>query len=162
MPTVTVHSSYTLDVPDYGTYMDIDTVQDLVRRSGSHFFDPGTMRFFKSRVDYHVYAGPDGWYFVTSEKHVSHTSYGSINEPRLYTVRRLSIREDGSDLCLDEYEAFQHYTALRAARKVAERCARNGTVLCVDCKFRLVSPAPAGHTCAECVKRADQKVRSNV
>lgn len=31
--------------------MDIDEIRSLVSRSGSHFFDRDTMRFFKSRVD---------------------------------------------------------------------------------------------------------------
>lgn len=155
MPTLTINGSRTLDVPEYGTPIDIDQLQELVSRSGSHFFDRDTMRFFRSRVDYMVYPGADGWYFVTSEKHVSHTSYGTINEPRMYTVRRLSINAQ-PDLQLDEYEEFQHFKTLRGARACAERCTKSGTVKCPECKFRLVS-ALLIVPCAECVSRAFQQ-----
>lgn len=86
MPTITIVNSRTLDVPEYGKPMHPDELRDLVTRSGSHFFDRDTMRWFKSRLE-DVYAGPDGWYFVTSEKHEGPSIGGRrINEPRLYTV----------------------------------------------------------------------------
>lgn len=159
MPTITVNHSYPLDVPDYGTRLDISQIQDLVRRSGSHFFDRETMRFFRSRVDYHVAVGSDGWYFVTSEKHES--PYLRINEPRKYTVRRLSINAEGTDLRLDEYENFQYFATLRGARNAADKCARHGTVYCPDCRFRLVlavlHPRMVPGPCAECAERAQRR-----
>ena len=48
---------------------------------GFHWFDPDTMRFFRTRLPRHGYRGPGGTYFVSSEQ-------GPLM-PREYTVRRL-------------------------------------------------------------------------
>jgi len=138
---------YTIDIPDYGAHMDIDQLQRHMKDMGSHFFDADTMRFFRSRCDYHVYAGPDGWYFVTSEKHQSYD--GRINEPRLYTVRRMSVvtRDNGTqDLDLFELEGFQPYRTLKTARKRAEYYAKKGAAICPKCRLRLML------ACTECVR----------
>lgn len=45
----------------------INDIQTAMRQNGSHWFDPDTMRFFKSRVLSTVYQGSGGIYFVTSE-----------------------------------------------------------------------------------------------
>jgi hypothetical protein len=135
--------------------MDIDELIRLMKATGSHFFDKDTMRFFRSRVDYHVYAGVDGWYFVTSEKHVSHTSFGSINEPRLYTVRRMSIAkcDNGSDnLYLYELEGFQQYRRLETARRRAKYYAEKSAALCPKCHLRLMLETQT-EACSECASR---------
>lgn len=152
MPQITVKSEVTYDVADYGTPMGIDEIRSLVSRSGSHFFDRDTMRFFKSRVDYAVYTGKDGWYFVTSEKHVS--AYLHINEPRLYTVRCLRLENyDGTPgIELYELENFQHYRSLNTARTAARHAAKHGAKICSACRLRLVSD-PARQHCAECEER---------
>lgn len=155
MPTLTINHSYQLEVPDYGTHLDIDELIRLVKATGSHFFDADTMRWFRSRVDDYVYAGPDGWYFVTSEKHVAHTSYGSINEPRRYTVRRLSIVtcDNGSDdLRLYELEGFQMYRTLTTARNRAKYYAQRGAALCPKCSLRLMLENQTA-ACSECEQR---------
>lgn len=104
--------------PGHGVYLDSGELMDIARQSGSHFFDPDTMRAFRSKL-YDIYPAADGWVFVTSEKHVSHTSYGSINEPRLFTVRKLVIKADAIEI--DELSEFQEYKTLEAARKRAGR-----------------------------------------
>ena len=48
---------------------------------GRHWFDPDTMRFFKTRLGRRGYRGPGGTYFVSSEQ--------GPGMPREYTVRRL-------------------------------------------------------------------------
>ena len=48
---------------------------------GFHWFDPDTMRFFRTSLPRHGYRGPGGTYFVTSEQ--------MPRMPRLYSVRRL-------------------------------------------------------------------------
>lgn len=152
MPDITIRTERTLTVPDYGTRLDIFGLQELVRRSGSHFFDHDTMRPFRSKVDDLVYAGPDGWYFVTSEKHVAYTSYDTINEPRLYTVRRMSIvtRDNGSqDIGLHELEKFQAFASLRMARRAAKYAATVGVSLCTTCGYRVTLNPP----CAVCKSR---------
>ena len=56
-------------------------LQDMNRRAGRFFFSPGATRGFRSRVHDRVYAGIEGWYFVTSERRA-----GQI---RTYTVRHM-------------------------------------------------------------------------
>lgn len=58
----------------------VNDIKELVRATGSHWFDPSTMRFFGTRVLPTVYQGPGGVYFVTSD----HT----FDRQRKYTVRQ--------------------------------------------------------------------------
>jgi predicted RNA-binding Zn-ribbon protein involved in translation (DUF1610 family) len=58
----------------------INKIQDLMRDAGSHWFDPDTLRFFSCRIGQQVYEGPEGIYFVTSEK--------SWSGQRAYSVRQ--------------------------------------------------------------------------
>src|SRR5262245_25452245 len=138
MQTITKRTDYQFEIPDYGTHLDIDQLQEIVRRSGSHFFDADTMRFFRSRVDSDTFAGPDGWYFVTSEKHES--AFLRINEPRLYTVRCLRVvrSSDGTNyLRLLELEGFQAFATLTRARTAARNAAKVARPTCADCHLRL-------------------------
>ena len=66
----------------------IGTIADLKRDViAGHFFDKGTMSFFRSRVESGIYrTGPRTGYFVTSEQFE--------DEPREYTVRAYKP-EDG-------------------------------------------------------------------
>jgi hypothetical protein len=132
---ITVIHKRELSVPSYGTYIDQYTLTSLVRDSGSHFFDPDTMRSFRSRL-HDIVPGVDGWYFITSEKHEYHGgSYGvSANEPRKYTIRRLRINEDNTDLVLDDIDGFQAYSTLNRARTAAKRYAAAGVTLCPRCQ----------------------------
>lgn len=59
---------------------NINEIKDVVRASGSHWFDPDTLSFFKCRVLEGVYQGDGGVYFVTSER--------GPHFPRAYTVRK--------------------------------------------------------------------------
>lgn len=56
------------------------TIDDIKQNHRGHFFDPATVKCFHSRTLDDVYEGPNGIYFITSEK-MSHDS------PRGYTVR---------------------------------------------------------------------------
>ena len=60
--------------------LDIDTIKDLNRMAGGHFFDPATVKMFHSRALDTVYEGPGGVFFVTSEKM-------DVCSARIYTVR---------------------------------------------------------------------------
>jgi hypothetical protein len=157
MQTITKHSSYTFEVPDYGSHLDIDTLQDIVKRSGSHFFDRETMKWFRSKVDAYTYSAPDGWYFVTSEKHES--AFAGINEARAYTVRRMSVGtlDNGSqDIQLYELEGFQHYATLNRARTAARLAAKEARALCSQCRLRL-SADSSRTVCAECTERQERR-----
>lgn len=150
MQTIHVQRDYTIQIPDLGTHVDIDELRELVTRSGSHFFDRDTLRYFKSRIDCYTFTAPDGWYFVTSEKH--EIAFSRICEPRLYTVRCLRIvtKEDGTnDLALVELERFQAFTSLDSARRAAQNASKQARPLCSLCHSRLSIDAERV-TCQEC------------
>jgi hypothetical protein len=159
MQTINKRVGYLIDVPDFGTPIASGELREMVQRSGSHFFDTDTMRFFRSRLDAYVYPAPDGWYFVTSEQHVSH--FANIHEPRKYTVRQLRIVDgvpnDGGpgtrDLRLVELNGFQAYPTLTRARTAAQKAARTARPLCTSCRSR-VSSEDGATVCGECQERA--------
>lgn len=63
--------------------MTLAEVKRAHANAGGHFFDPATMRFFKSRV---VSARlHDGGFFITSEQY--------DDEPRHYRVRRFDAAD---------------------------------------------------------------------
>lgn len=134
-----VHRVY-VSVPEYGAHLSSDDLIKLVKDSGSHYFDADTMRAFKSRL-HDIYPGVDGWYFVTSEKHEAVTSYRVINEPRLYSVRRLRVEvhqdeasgEMVGDLKIETVGTFQEHTTLNKARRHAKRVAATGAEKCEYC-----------------------------
>ncbi|MFH1635796.1 MAG: hypothetical protein ABIG63_17530 [Chloroflexota bacterium] len=83
--------------------------------TGGHFFDKGTMRFFRSRVDQEVHQGPGGVFFVTSEQFVPS---GGRPMPRKYSVRRFNP-ESGDIVTAGEFNEMGQYDAHEAARKLA-------------------------------------------
>lgn len=91
--------------------MNINDIQTAVRNSGSHWFDPSTMRFFKCRVLDEVYSGPGGVYFVSSER--------GPHGPRRYTVRQFI--GDKIDT-VGEFNELTKGTAQRAAKRLASTC----------------------------------------
>jgi hypothetical protein len=76
-----------------------------------YWFEPGAMRFFRTRLPAEAYLGASGGvaYFITSEK--------GPDGRRLYSVRRYSFTED----TIDTVGAFQGYQtrgrALSALRR---------------------------------------------
>ena len=97
--------------------IDIQEVKDANARRGHHFFEPGTMRFFRSRCPLTAYFGPGGTYFVTSEQFVD--SRG-VRAPRRYTVRQQM--PDGS---VDTVGPFNKY-GRSGAHGLALRCSLFG------------------------------------
>ena len=77
-------------------------LKQLARDCGNHFFSPGAMRFFNSRVGAKVYRGR---YFVTSEQY--------SEEPRRYTLRSFAYA-DGV-LMIDTVGEFGQYATGRDA-----------------------------------------------
>ena len=91
---------------DLKVYRNIDQIKRDAYYAGSHFFDKGTMRSFKSRVYDEIYHYGDGKnYFITSERF-------NNDSPRLYTLRQ--YLHEGEIKTIGE---FQQYTSLRAVRK---------------------------------------------
>ena len=92
-----------------GEYIDIDQVKSLARVHGSYFFEPNTMRFFKSRILSDVVPDERGWRFCTSEKFDE--LYG-----RRYTARHINF--DGDVRTLGEF--YMYTTAAKAKRYMRE------------------------------------------
>ena len=95
----------------------IEAIKEANRNAGKHYFDTGTMQFFRSRVLSYVFEGSKGVYFVTSEKNkgmLSGTDY-----PRRYTVRKFNP-EDATVDTFGPFNKVRKDKALRAARIAAE------------------------------------------
>ena len=90
----------------------IGTIADLKRDViAGHFFDKGTMSFFKSHIESGIYrTGPRTGYFVTSEQFE--------DEPRQYTVRAYKP-EDGVTTVGEFYGMATRDEARDAADKLA-------------------------------------------
>lgn len=88
----------------------INDIKTAVRVRGSHWFDPDTMRFFKTRVLEGVYQGSGGIYFVTSERY--------NEQPRKFTVRKFT--PDGADIStVGEFNEMTRAAAIRLAKESA-------------------------------------------
>ena len=91
--------------------MTIDQIKEANKARGFHWFDPDTLRFFKSRIGGTVYQGPGGVYFVTSERGPSGV--------RRYSVRQFHPSTGGVDTVGD----FQAYGSSASAGTVARKLA---------------------------------------
>ncbi len=110
-PTTGRHMIALLGVLDDDTptpsFYTIDDIKSASASAGQHWFEPGTMRFFNSRVLDGVYGLG---YFVSSERYK--------DEPRRYTVRRACA--DGS---IDTVGEFQAYATAAQAKRAARDAA---------------------------------------
>ena len=84
-------------------------------RAGYYFFEPGTLRFFRSRIGETVYEGPGGIYFVTSEQFED--SRGR-RAPRGYTVRQF-FADTGQIETVGPFNAWTRAEANTRARWAA-------------------------------------------
>ncbi len=124
----------------------INEVKEANRRSGFHFFEADTLRFFSSRIHSELYAGR---FFVTSELNFDGTA-------RFYTVRE--ALDDGQ---ISDVGGFQQYTSRTGAHAAAQRAAAAATGsrvdVCESCHLRStigVLTHPDGeqiHLCVRCV-----------
>jgi hypothetical protein len=80
---------------------------------GRHWFDPGTMRFFGTRLPQYGYEGSGGVFFVTSERFVARLG----SKLRKYSVRKL--RGDGDIETIGEFNTLSKYRANTIAKKLA-------------------------------------------
>ena len=96
----------------------IYSIDEVKKAAKGFFFEPDTMRSFSSRVLSDVFDGPNGCFFVTSEKF---RGFRCENKPRLYTVRRLDRVTGLVDTAPGhEFQEFKSRTgALGAARRAA-------------------------------------------
>ena len=90
---------------------NIYSVNDIKRAHRGHFFSPGTMRFFASRLIQDVFPTNKGVvYFVTSEK------AGFNDVSRVYNVRSYDLKRDSFDT---EVTLSSRAVALTAAVNLA-------------------------------------------
>ncbi len=92
-------------------YSHVEQIIEASQRAGSHYFDPSSMRFFKSRVLPSVFHGSGGVFFVTSERGPS--------EVRRYTVRQFNP-ENADVKTVGEFNVLTRERALRIARIASE------------------------------------------
>lgn len=91
-------------------------VRACAKTCGSHWFDPGSMRFFHSRVGRSVFTdGAGGAYFISSEQYDSSSA-------RLYSVRFY----DPKTCSIGTIGAFQGYRSAASATTAAKRLAKAG------------------------------------
>ena len=96
----------------------IDSIKARNAREGFFFFEPETLRFFRSHIGETVYQGPGGVFFWTSEQQ----EYSDCtNEPRKYTVRQFH-RLTGRVTTPGTFQ--DHATEIDAVRDACKRAAR--------------------------------------
>ena len=84
-------------------------LENLRNAHSGHWFSPGAMRFFKSRLGSEVLPVPDGWLFTSSERF-------DYNTPRLYTIRKMDQYGE-----ISEVGEFQQYTSSASARRAMRK-----------------------------------------
>lgn len=111
------------------TIWTVNTIRDAVRATGSHWFDPDTMRAFGTRVLPSVYQGVGGIYFVTSDHDFDRT--------RKYSVRRF----DPTRSKIDTVGEVASYATAQEARTAAKAAAQGegGEARTVAEEFRPVT-----------------------
>jgi hypothetical protein len=110
------------DVGHYGTksadglrWYDLAEIELANTAAGFHWFEPATLRAFRSRILASVYHGGGGVFFVSSEQLDSWTG---VEAPRRYTVRQFHP-ETGNISKVGEFNALTRARAITAAKRAA-------------------------------------------
>ena len=82
-----------------------------------HWFDAGSMRFFRSRIGKARRCLSGIWYFVSSEQFDDHTK-------RMYSVRKMHL--DGDIETIGDFNTLTSYTANKTMNELAD--SENSTV----------------------------------
>jgi hypothetical protein len=93
--------------------MHISEIQRANDKAGYFFFEPATLKFFRSWIDSEVYETKTHAYFVTGER-------GPHQAKRLYTVRSYDKKKHD----IKTAGEFQCYQTLGSARTAAKQCAK--------------------------------------
>ena len=93
-------------------YYRMEDIKRINKEKGYYFFEPDTMRFFKSRVGDLVFQGNGGVFFTTSERF-------DYDTPRYYTVREFNP-ETGSVNTIGDFNELSYYQARSRAKYYAE------------------------------------------
>jgi hypothetical protein len=98
-------------------FATIEDIKRANRRAGKFFFEPDTLRFFRSRIGETVWVRKDGSaYFITSEQFVPSSGRPA---PRRYTIRLAKVGGD-----IDTVGEFQAYASRAAAVREIKRLLR--------------------------------------
>jgi hypothetical protein len=89
----------------------VNAIKQAVRATGSHWFDPSTMRFFGTQILPTVYQGSGGIYFVTSEQ----PPHGR----RAYTVRQF-VPKTTDIKTIGDVSSMTRRAAMKNARTLAK------------------------------------------
>jgi hypothetical protein len=117
--------------------VDAFHLRRVITGSGSHFFDPAAMRFFRSRTARTGWQIPCGtatadgfepagfgvghWVLVTSEQF---EDISGARGARLFTVRHWIVTDAGRRF-EEQHGEFQEFATSAAAHRAAERLARS-------------------------------------
>lgn len=91
----------------------VNAIKKAVREAGSHWFDPGTMRFFGTEVMPRVFQGPGGVYFITKDNQFDSSL------PKLYAIRQFNP----ADADISTVGKINEWDDLQDAQEEAERLA---------------------------------------
>jgi hypothetical protein len=91
-----------------GPFGSIEEIKRANTRSGQHWFETDTMRFFSSQVGSHIIAGR---IFISSERFEMPDP--NLPGPRMYTVRIATDSGEVSDL--SEFQQFHSASGAKAA-----------------------------------------------
>lgn len=114
---------------------------ETARATGSHFFDPDTMRFFGSRINAALYGGR---FFVSSEQHRSMWGSPAWGGARRYTVRVARYVPGDDTLQIDTVGEFGEHATRAAAHRAAQQLADTVTT-CSDCGQVVIPGEHTGH-----------------
>ena len=90
------------------TYATIAEVRAANAAAGFHWFEPDTIRFFRSKIGGRVYGGR---YFISSEQYHDRCSEGYCR--RKYTVREAC--ENGDVSTVGEFQGYDTFESARTA-----------------------------------------------
>jgi len=105
-----------------GNHYQIRNSEELVYvagASGSHFFDRGTIRGFRSKLEPKIFEVPEGVYFVTSERFKS--VFSDYKEPRRWTVRLFNLEGDIRNVKINNEDGFQRFNSRDQAYRYVEK-----------------------------------------
>ena len=88
----------------------ISEIKELNQKAGNYWFEPDTLRFFKSRLDKYAYKKGNKAYFVSSEQ----SPYGS----RMYSVRVADLKTGNINTVGDFMKYGSRESALKEIKKI--------------------------------------------
>lgn len=84
------------------------SIEEIKRKHRGHWFDAGSMRFFKSRLPSYGYRKGNAIYFISSEK--------MDEEPRKFTIRK--VDETGDVSTVGDFNIMSKNTAKKKLKEI--------------------------------------------